>query len=129
LYKSGEIIKSVGVDFIGIPLVFHYGIVLVEDNETYVLHNGRERGVEKEPMHVFLKEREVYKMLPSSLEALSNKDIMLRFNHCKSRWDVLNFNCEHFIDCMTNRNRNSEQLLKIIVVSTIFILLIRKHNE
>jgi len=109
--------------------MFHYGVILVEDDEVYVLHNARERGAVKETLDKFLKDREIYEILPSNLEQLSNKDILLRFEHCKSRWDVLNFNCEHFVDCMTNRNRNSEQLLKFIVFSTIIILLIKSKDE
>tara|TARA_R100000951_G_scaffold106917_1_gene101830 strand:- start:741 stop:1130 length:390 start_codon:yes stop_codon:yes gene_type:complete len=129
LYKSGEIIKTIGHQFLGLTYIYHYGIILVEGDQVYVLHNGRERGAIKDPIEEFLKDREIHSISHSNLEILSNKEILLRFEHCKSNWDVLNFNCEHFIDCMTNRNRNSEQLLKFIVFSTIVILLIKVKNE
>ena len=129
MYKSGEIIKTIGHQFLGVTYIYHYGIILVEGDEVYVLHNGRERGAVKEPIEKFLKNREIDSILPSNLEKLSNKDILLRFEHCKSNWDVLNFNCEHFVDCMTNRNKNSQQLLKFIVFSTIVILLIKSKDE
>ena len=129
MYKSGEIIKTIGHQFLGVTYVYHYGVILVEGDYIYVLHNSRERGVVKDDIEFFLKNREIADVIPSNLENISNKDILLRFEHCKSNWDVLNFNCEHFIDCMTNRNRNSEQLLKFIVFSTIIILLIKVKNE
>ena len=129
MYKSGEIIKTIAHQIFGRPYMFHYGVILVEDDEVYVLHNGRERGVVKETLDKFLKNREVYEIESSNLERFSNKEILLRFEHCKSNWDVLNFNCEHFVDCMTNRNRNSEQLLKFIVFSTLVVLIIKMRNE
>lgn len=126
MYKSGDIIKTKGQQVLGFTYIYHYGVVLVENDDVYVLHNGREKGAVKETIDVFLENREIHSIKSSNLNKLSNRDIILRFEHCKSSWDVLNFNCEHFVDCMTNSNRNSEQLLKYIIFTTIIILLIKK---
>ena len=126
-YKSGQIIKTIAyeVPLIDEPFMYHFGVILVEnDGSVFVLHNSIDKGTIKETLEVFLQSREIEEILPSSLENMSNEQIMIRFEQCDGDFDYINYNCEHFVDCMEGSTHKSEQaVLYVLILVTLYLAL------
>lgn len=99
--NTGEVIKAKVLG--GLPFRFHYGIVLIENNETFVLHNPYMMHPLKTPYNEFFQSR----VLQTNFGQLGSSDpsvLMEKFNHVKDKkYNLLTFNCEDFINYMTDR--------------------------
>ena len=116
---SGDIIE-VKVD--NIPLIKHYGIIIVKKGNVYVLHNTPILGKPTITSYSnFLNSRYNPIIIKSSLSGKNEDFIRKKFLKLnQSPFDIISNNCEHFIDEMLGNNKHSEQLSKYII----FILLI-----
>ena len=47
-YKSGQIIKTEAYTLAGMPIMYHFGLIFVDNNQVYVLHNDRDNGTIQE---------------------------------------------------------------------------------
>lgn len=125
--KSGQIIKTEAYTFAGIPFIYHYGLIIVENNKTFIIHNDRKNGTIKQTYNNFIYNngdvRKVSSVSKSKLENLSNIELNLRFNNCNGGFNWLNYNCEHFIDCVSKKKKRSEQLLFCGLIATVLILI------
>jgi len=98
VFNTGDVIKASVKAF---PLLFHYGIVTLEYDEIFVHHNTPTQknvsggNVIKEPLANFLKSRTVSKVIPTghSCNFINETSQSL----AKRRFNLLSFNCEHFI--------------------------------
>ncbi len=128
MLKSGQIIKTVAYTFVGIPFIYHYGLILNDNDKLYVIHNDRIRGTIKEPYNEFITNkgdrRKIAEIKSSKLQNLSNDELLLRFNSCKGNFSWFNYNCEHFVQCVSRRKQKSEQLIiaSILAISVVLIL-------
>lgn len=121
MYRSGQIIKA-SVNLL--PGVYHYGIIINENKDVYVLHNTPFRSAVKDTLSDFLKSRKLTSLLDSDLIYCTNDGIEDRFKaQCSKSYDLFNYNCEHFIDCMLDREEKSEQLLFFTAVIVAGIIL------
>ena len=126
-YKSGQIVKTIAYQYVGTPVMYHFGVILVDDQtgEVFVLHNSLDKGTIQETLEVFLQEREIAEVLPSSLENLTNEQIIQRFENCDGDFDYLAFNCEHFIDCMEGTTPKSEQLVVYALIGIAILIILK----
>ena len=119
-YIQGQILKSRVQE---IPVLFHFAIVVVEDNgHIYVLHNTVDNDVMVESLAEYREDRVVEEVIDSDLMNLSYDEIKSRFLECRGDFDVLNYNCEHFIDCMLGDERKSEQLNTLFLYAAVAAL-------
>lgn len=102
-----------------IPGLLHYGILFEEDGVWYVLHNTPFRGAVADRLDDFLKSRRKVSIKPSRLSGRSTQEILYRFESCPHQYHLLNYNCEHFIDCMLSQPYQSPQLVRALVISGI----------
>jgi hypothetical protein len=109
MYATGQIIKASVND---LPLIYHYGIVLIDGEQIYVLHNSPDNVHMIDTLDNYLESREIIEIRNTHLNNLPINYILNRFNEdCKQTYHVINYNCEHFIDCMLNEQHQSEQLV------------------
>ena len=129
MYKSGQIIKTIGIQIANVPLVYHFGVILIDSSgEVFVLHNDLYEGTIKEAIESFLVEREIVEVQSNALENLTNSELLIRFNNCQGKFNVLDYNCEHFIDCMLGHKQRSEQVIIYILVGIALWLLYKKYE-
>jgi hypothetical protein len=107
-YKSGQVIKGSPKIF---PIIDHFGILIVENGNVFVLHNTPFKGSITESLKEWEKSRFKIKIKDSKLIGKSNSDIKKQFLKCKKDYNLFSYNCEHFIDCMEGKKQRSEQIL------------------
>jgi hypothetical protein len=108
--QSGQLIKAT-ID--NMPFIYHYGIALVHNNEVYVLHNTPFRGSVIDTFNNWIKGRNIIEVSQTDLIGKENNYILAQFDTaCRKKYNLFNFNCEQFIDCMLRQQQKSEQLAK-----------------
>jgi hypothetical protein len=121
MYKTGQIIRAKVDHF---PLVDHYGIVIVENGNTNIIHNTPFRSSVKDDINTWLDSRSVMSIYNSNLVNENIEYINYKFkNDCKGKYNLFSYNCEHFIDCMTGKKQNSEQLNYWIILIVLKIVI------
>jgi len=127
MYRSGQILKTIAYSIGNTPIVYHFGVIWVDDEtgEIFVLHNDFENGTIMDSLEQFLEEREIEEVQDSYLEQLTNNQLLERFESCQGDFDLLDYNCEHFIDCMMGDLKKSEQIV-IYLLGAVLIYLILK---
>ena len=105
--KTGDIIK-VKSDFL--PIVFHYGIVLCEGDQMYILHNDPDNfnrhggSIVKEELTKWIKGKDIVEVHTTNV---SKEQIEQVANQMKKMpYHLIHFNCEHFIHKIVNKNFN-----------------------
>lgn len=124
MYKTGDILKAT---VNSLPIIIHWGVVSVEGDQTFVYHNTPMDtnvvggSVIHEPLENWLQERTVIAVIPSTL---TSKQIQ---NYANSKayeqFDLVNFNCEHFISEITTGESWSPQLV-FLTVSIVVVLVV-----
>jgi len=126
LLVSGQEIKRKATK----PFLKHFGIVLKNDKEIYVLHNSRRGGgTIIQAYDEWLEGKELLQIKDTSLVGKSNQYILNQFNTCYSTYNLFTNNCEHFTDCMTGRTRRSEQLIKFSLLALTSIVIYKKLKK
>jgi len=127
MYKSGQIVKTIAYQILDVPVMYHFGVFWVDEvtDEVFVLHNTGEGFTIKESFDEFILDRELVDVQSSNLENLTNEEILIRFDKCEGKFDALDYNCEHFIDCMLGHKKKSEQV-RIYVLAAIALFIIFK---
>lgn len=118
-YSQGLILKSRVEE---IPLLFHFGVVIIENGEVMVMHNTIDQDVIIESFEDYSEDRIVEETFESDLMSYSKEQLYEAFNRCKGEFDTLNYNCEHFIDCMLGHEQKSEQLRTVGLISVALLL-------
>tara|TARA_R110000737_G_scaffold182506_1_gene205977 strand:- start:5 stop:388 length:384 start_codon:yes stop_codon:yes gene_type:complete len=127
MYKSGQIVKTIAYQVLDVPVMYHFGVIWVDEvtDEVFVLHNSGEGFTLKESFDEFILDREFVELQESKLEYLTNEELLKRFEKCEGKFDALDYNCEHFVDCMLGHKKKSEQL-RIYVLAAIALFIIFK---
>jgi len=123
LYKTGDILKT---NCHNIPMCFHLAICVSEDDNIYVWHctpsktNQFGGNIICEELSEFTKDREVREVYHY---ADANKDEIVTYaNKNKDiKWDAIEYNCETFINHITNSKQKPTQLTKAIVLTTFVV--------
>ena len=118
-YSQGLILKSRVEE---IPLRVHFGVVIIENGEVMVMHNTVDKGVIIESFEEYSEDRVVEETFESKLMSYSKDELYRDFDRCKGEFDTLNYNCEHFIDCMLGHPHKSEQLYRVGLITAALLL-------
>lgn len=125
--RSGDLIATKVNSF---PLLQHYGIITITGAGVFVMHNTPQRGTVTDPLETFLQTRTITSIKRTWLNQLTETELQTRFNACKGDFNLLNYNCEHFIDCMLGDEPNSAQLNYVVItVLILFGLLVFQLNN
>ena len=71
------------------------------------------------------RSRTIDNIQSSKLEELSNEELLSRFDQCSGKFDWMNYNCEHFIDCMSRDKQKSEQLVIYALIGIALFLILK----
>lgn len=115
-YQAGDMISTPG----RLGVVTHYGIYLGESNGIrWVIHNSKlERRVVIEPLYGFSEGRPIRverRAIPGREESV----IRAALAYLGTQYNLLQFNCEHFVTLAHEGNAKSPQL-----ATTLFSLLV-----
>lgn len=84
----------------GIPFIQHFGVVVREGRETYVYHIVPERDVCRDTAKEFLATR---KLLQIRQTSVTRRHMLNRYREVANRkYDMIEFNCVHFAEYLTN---------------------------
>jgi len=130
--KTGDIVK-VKSDFL--PIVFHYGIVLCEADQTFILHNDPDKfnrhggSIVKEELSKWIKGKDIVEVHQTNV---SKEQIEQVANQMKKMpYHLIHFNCEHFIHKIVNKKIHfSPQIINwsMAIAAVTFAYLILKTN-
>lgn len=130
--KTGDLIK-LKTEFL--PILYHYGIIEVQDNVMYIYHNQTDKinsnggSLVLEELNNYIKGKDIISVTETKL---SSSDLSQMYNSLKSlKYDFINFNCEHFVNFATDRKFISNQVFKwgsVIAIGVLVTYLIRKNK-
>lgn len=96
-FLTGEVIRARITEM---PLIFHYGLIVKYNNDTYIVHNPFMVGPSIDTLHDFFKNRYFEKSF-GILTNKSDEQIIEKFNSIKEKkYSTFDFNCEDFINEM-----------------------------
>jgi len=132
--KTGDIIK-VKSNFL--PIIFHYGIVVRNDENFVVYHNDPERinlrggNIIKENTIDWIKDKEIVEVISTNHTIKSIEDTVKK--NIYKKYDFFNYNCEHFVLSINRSSFFSPQVLGwSIFLSAAFLsyyILRKKQNR
>jgi hypothetical protein len=126
--QTGDLIKT-KADIL--PIIYHYGIIIKEENEIFIIHNHPDKinskggNTIKEPLEKWIKGKDIVSVEHTNLKV---DDINELLNTLKNyKYDFINFNCEHLVNFAKNKDYVSPQVLRwttiaIIGISVYFLL-------
>lgn len=130
--KTGDLIK-LKTEFL--PILYHYGIIEVQDNGVYIYHNQTDKinsnggNLICEELRSYIKGKDIISVTETNL---NSSDLNQMYNSLKSlKYDFINFNCEHFVNFATDRKFISNQVFKwgsVIAIGVLVTYLIRKNK-
>jgi hypothetical protein len=122
--KNGDLIK-VKSDYH--PFVFHYGLIEKSNDGLYIIHNHPDKTNSKggntvrEPFQDWIKGKEILSIESTNIDLNQIKDI---YNSLKPfKYDFFNYNCEHFVNFVKDKNYLSPQIIRftsVVVVGLLF---------
>lgn len=89
--KSGYILDTLVLG----GLIHHYGIVIIEKLDIYVVHNTWNDNVILDTLHDFLIDRKLVGVIENKV----NFDKIIEIKDMK--YNLFNFNCVHFINIVS----------------------------
>lgn len=122
MYKTGDILKT---NCHNIPMCYHLAICVKDVDDVYVWHctpskeNKFGGNIVCQKLTEFLSDREVQEVYKSSVDAVNISDYA--HNNKNVKWDAVQYNCETFINKVTNNGAETTQLARILVVSSLIV--------
>lgn len=122
--NTGDIVYR---PMIGVPGLFHYGILIDIGRENHlVAHHTASRGPVITTLDDFLEGKSLSGHVPSKLSGASVDEILDRFEAMDDQeFHALTNNCEGWAYRFTRSKYNSIELLKAVAYVAAFIVLIR----
>jgi len=130
--ETGDLIK-LKVDVL--PILYHYAIVEKQDDKLYIYHlqtdkiNSNGGNLICEPLDTYIKGKDIISVTKSNL---GSKDLTQMYESLKGyKYDFINFNCEHYVNFVTDKKLVSNQVFKwgsIIAIGVLVTYLIRKNK-
>jgi hypothetical protein len=126
--QTGDLIKT-KADIL--PIIYHYGIIIKEENEIFIIHNHPDKinskggNTIKEPLEKWIKGKDIVSVEHTNLNVDDINELVETLKNYK--YDFINFNCEHFVNFAKNKDYVSPQVLRwtsiaIIGISVYFLL-------
>ena len=126
--QTGDLIKT-KADIL--PIIYHYGIIIKEENDIYIIHNHPDKinskggNTIKEPLGKWIKGRDIVSVEHTNLKVDDINELVETLKNYK--YDFINFNCEHLVNFAKNKDYVSPQVLRwttiaIIGISVYFLL-------
>ena len=129
--QTGDLIKT-KADIL--PIIYHYGIIIREENEIYIIHNHPDKinskggNTIKEPLDKWIKGRDIVSVEHTNLKVDDINELVETLKNYK--YDFINFNCEHLVNFAKNKDYVSPQVLRwtsiAIIGITVYFLLKNK---
>jgi hypothetical protein len=129
--QTGDLIKT-KADIL--PIIYHYGIIIREENEIYIIHNHPDKinskggNTIKEPLDKWIKGRDIVSVEHTNLKVDDITELVETLKNYK--YDFINFNCEHLVNFAKNKDYVSPQVLRwtsiAIIGITVYFLLKNK---
>lgn len=131
-FKNGQLIKASVNKY---PFIKHYGLIYLtnEISKVYVMHNTPNRGPVIDTLNDFKRNRTIISRTDTVLtDKVSSDFILNKFSKVEQKkFNLLTFNCEHFIDYMLDNKMRSEQLTSwfflITILGIITYLIVKKR--
>ncbi len=130
--ETGDLIK-LKVEIL--PLLYHYGIVEKQGDELFIYHmqtdkiNQNGGNLICEPLDKYIKGKDIISVTKTSL---NSKDLSKMYESLKSyKYDFINFNCEHYVNFVSDKKFVSNQVFKwgsIIAIGLFVTYLIKKNK-
>jgi len=121
--KTGDIIYARVIKF---PLIAHIGVVVVENDRVVVYHNTPKGfnsiggSILVTTIDDWIKTRTILSITPSDITADSIKQ--LTKEHLKRKFDLFNFNCEHYVYLLKDGKPKSPQLWRWLITTAAILL-------
>ena len=129
--QTGDLIKT-KADIL--PIIYHYGIIIKEENDIYIIHNHPDKinskggNTIKEPLGKWIKGRDIVSVEHTKLKVDDINELVETLKNYK--YDFINFNCEHLVNFAKNKDYVSPQVLRwtsiAIIGITVYFLLKNK---
>jgi len=130
--ETGDLIK-LKVDVL--PILYHYAIVEKQGDKLYIYHlqtdkiNSNGGNLICEPLDTYIKGKDIISVSKTNLDS---KDLTKMYEALKGyKYDFINFNCEHYVNFVTDKKLVSNQVFKwgsIIAIGVLVTYLIRKNK-
>lgn len=129
--NTGDLVRTKSI----YPFIFHYGIVCREGKDFYVYHNDPDMSnhaggnIIRENFMDWIQDREIVEVKSTGLD-ITNIETVVKELKCQ-KYDLLNFNCEHFITKLKGVKPSSAQVINwgvMIGVVTLAIIIIRNRK-
>ncbi len=130
-YKTGDIIKGSINKY---PFIYHYGIVLIKDDQVMILHNTPNAknklggNVQFDELPDWLKTRKIANVQRTGI---SEERIIKYAEKYKARpFNLISFNCEHFIFEIRDGRAHSPQVTETIwnIITVIMVIYTIKNR-
>jgi hypothetical protein len=128
-YETGDLLTA-EVDIF--PFITHKGLVVIDNGVAYVWHNTPTKqnkhggSIVKEPLQDWLKSRKVVAVEKTNLDKNHIEGMSVAMK--EKPFDLLNFNCEHYVYIIRDNESKSPQLRfwGMVAASTIATIVILK---
>jgi hypothetical protein len=130
--ETGDLIK-LKVDIL--PILYHYALVEKQNDTLYIYHlqtdkiNSNGGNLICEPLEEYIKGKDIISV---SKTELNSSDLKQMYNSLKGlKYDFINFNCEHYVNFVTEKKLVSNQVFKwgsIFLIGFFVTYLIRKNK-
>ena len=130
--ETGDLIK-LKVDIL--PILYHYAIVEKQGDRLYIYHlqtdkiNSTGGNLICEPLDKYIKGKDIISVTKSNL---GSKDLSKMYEALKGyKYDFINFNCEHYVNFVTDKKLVSNQVFRwgsVIAIGVLVTYLIRKNK-
>lgn len=130
--ETGDLIK-LKVEIL--PLLYHYGIVEKQGDELFIYHmqtdkiNQNGGNLICEPLQNYIKGKDIISVTKTNL---NSKDLSKMYESLKGyKYDFINFNCEHYVNFVSDKKFVSNQVFKwgsIIAIGLFVTYLIKKNK-
>ena len=117
------------------PILYHYAIVEKQGDRLYIYHlqtdkiNSNGGNLICEPLDTYIKGKDIISVTKSNL---GSKDLTQMYEALKGyKYDFINFNCEHYVNFVTDKKLVSNQVFRwgsVIAIGVLVTYLIRKNK-
>lgn len=110
--NTGDLVKFKADTFL--PLLYHYGIISVENGKVYIYHlqTSRENSLGgnliRDDFKEYVKGREIIEVQNLKINRSEFQDVLEKLK--KTKYDLFSNNCEHFVNYIKEKKFVSPQL-------------------
>ena len=115
--KTGDVLKAKS-EFL--PFIYHYVIVKRTDDEFVIFHNDPHKtnlnggNIIREDFVEWISGKEIVEVIETSINEITISNIVKELK--ESKFDVLKFNCEHFVSKLNLQRPISPQILNWTII-------------